>query len=285
MKQRSQPTRTLRCVIGFVLGGLVFAACGGDGDDGQLLPVGGATPTVIPVAPDDDAQTETATTPGTPLQGGVVIDSFDASSDRSLATGDIPWATLSGIWGSTNGSARITQPAQAGAPNIVVTPGAANGSAHVTFTVVGNQAALVFRLVDVDNYWAVVAAPPFATWNVIRVVDGEAEQAANLGVSPVVEGTTVGVIVDDDDIIVTINGRIRLTLTDPTHADGAWYGLGGFGPGALEAQWDEFVAVTFDESFDISEMLPTPTVAPIAIPTPTPSGVGDSSPTPTTGSG
>jgi len=103
-------------------------------------------------------------------------------------------------WG---GTARLVQPSLGSDPALVVTGAAANGFVQITMATVTNQSGLVFRLRNASNYWAIVAAPPFATWNVIRVVDGETETIGNVGLAPVIDRTVIALWLGHESVETT----------------------------------------------------------------------------------
>ena len=100
----------------------------------------------------------------------------------------------------------------------------------------------MFRYVGPYNYWAVVAVPDVATWNVIKVVDGDQAVVGNTGQSPTADGTTVAVRMQGDTIDVIINGRIRKTIVDDFQAEAGKVGITARGAESGDARFDDFVA-------------------------------------------
>ena len=227
-----------------------LVGCSSDGDDGAtLLPAGEATATPSPSATPtaavtpDPAATDLETSPR--VGRAVIVDSFDTVGPEALPAHEFEWGAAIGSWAAERGVARVVSPASEGGVPALVIAGTqtADGLVQVTMSQVTNGSGLAFRLKTAANYWALVAAPPFATWNLVKVVEGEAETVGNVGVAPVAAGTTIGVMLDGDDIRVMIDGRVRLTLSDRTHNDGTWIGLVAQGGPVTEARWDDVLVM------------------------------------------
>ncbi|MCB1006696.1 MAG: hypothetical protein KDB35_21115 [Acidimicrobiales bacterium] len=172
------------------------------------------------------------------------IDQFDRP-DSATTMGDFapsrPWSADAGTWGIDNGEAYLVRSGEF-RNHSVVGLGQGDGGAQVRLDKVVNGAGLVFRYVGPYNYWAVVAVPDVATWNVVKVVDGDQEVVGNTGQSPTADGTTVGVRMRGDTIDVIINGRVRKTIVDDFQAEAGKVGLTARGPDSGDARFDDFVA-------------------------------------------
>lgn len=171
-------------------------------------------------------------------------DQFDrADSDTTL--GDFapgrPWSAEAGTWGIDADEAYMVRGGEF-RNHAVIGLGQGDGGAQVRLDKVVTNSGLVFRYVGPYNYWAVVAVPDVATWNVIKVVDGDQEVVGNTGQSPTADGTTVGVRLRGDTIEVIINGRIRKTIVDDFQADAGKVGITARGPDSTDARFDDFVA-------------------------------------------
>lgn len=171
-------------------------------------------------------------------------DQFDrADSDTTL--GDFapgrPWSADAGTWGIDADEAYLVRGGEF-RNHAVIGLGQGDGGAQVRLDKVVTNSGLVFRYVGPYNYWAVVAVPDVATWNVIKVIDGDQEVVGNTGQSPTTDGTTVGVRLRGDTIEVIINGRIRKTIVDEFQADAGKVGITARGPDSTDARFDDFVA-------------------------------------------
>ncbi|MBL8775650.1 MAG: hypothetical protein JNK12_06960 [Acidimicrobiales bacterium] len=172
------------------------------------------------------------------------IDQFDRP-DSATSMGDFapgrPWTADAGTWGIDGGEAYLVQSGEF-RNHSVIGLGQGDGGAQVRLDKVVNGAGLVFRYVGPYNYWAVVAVPDVATWNIIKVTDGNQEVVGNTGQSPTSDGSTVGVRLRGDTIDVIVNGRIRKTIVDDFQVDAGKVGITARGPESGDARFDDFVA-------------------------------------------
>lgn len=81
------------------------------------------------------------------------------------------------------------------------------------FDDVADAAGIVFRYRDQANYWSIVAAERFGTWNVNKVVQGEVSFMGNTGVGLSPEGT-LEVRLSGPTIRVLVNRQERTALVD-----------------------------------------------------------------------
>ncbi len=225
------PSRVLLVVgaaVAFVAIAIVGILIASGGDDGG----GGGG--------DQDRATDTRTDVG--IFG--TIDQFDRPNDPTsmgnFAPGR-PWSEDAGTWGIVDGEAYLARSGEF-RNHSVIGLGQGDGGAQVRLDKVVNGAGLVFRYVGPYNYWAVVAVPDVATWNVIKVVDGTQEVVGNTGQSPTADGTTVAVRMEGDTIDVIINGRIRKTIVDDFQAEAGKVGVTARGADSGDARFDDFVA-------------------------------------------
>lgn len=172
------------------------------------------------------------------------IDQFDRP-DSTTSLGDFapgrPWTATAGTWGITDNEAYLVESDEF-RNHAVIGMGQGDGGAQVRLDKVVNGAGLVFRYVGPYNYWAVVAVPDVATWNVIKVVEGDQEVVGNTGQSPTGDGTTVAVRLRGDTIEVIVNGRIRKTVVDEFQAEAGKVGITARGADSGDARFDDFVA-------------------------------------------
>jgi len=188
-----------------------------------------------------DSEQTTSTSSG----GTAVIDNFGRpDSDAVLGTADsaAKWKAQSGVWGIKGHAARLVR-ADGKKPGVAtVDLGASDGLVRVTESVVENGAGLAFRYRDLKNYWSVQAAPSFATWVVVKVVDGKRTQVTNLGFSATRNAPSVGVQLDGARIQVFVNGVLLRTLQDSALKYATKMGLFASGPGGPSARFTAFVA-------------------------------------------
>lgn len=226
------PSRVLLVVgaaVAFVAIAIVGILIASGGDDGG----GGGG---------DDRETATDARTDVGIFG--TIDQFDRPDDPA-SMGDFapgrPWSEDAGTWGIVDGEAYLSRSGEF-RNHSVVGLGQGDGGAQVRLDKVVNGAGLVFRYVGPYNYWAVVAVPDVATWNIIKVVEGDQEVVGNTGQSPTADGTTVAVRMEGDTIDVIINGRIRKTVVDDFQAEAGKVGITARGAESGDARFDDFVA-------------------------------------------
>ena len=100
---------------------------------------------------------------------------------------------------------------------------------------------LLFRFVDLNNHWSLVAAPDFATWNLVLTVDGETTQSLATGLSSNTSGTRLAVLAQGPEIRVFVNGQPVGSMVDPTFQTATAAGI--LAPSGAVASFDEFFAV------------------------------------------
>jgi hypothetical protein len=245
---------TARPVVGALVALAVVAGvagCSGGGDAPELADTPTATPRTQAIL--------------TVEEGYSIIESFGTDGPLTTTPGKFSWTSSAGGWTIVDGVVAV-QPAEGSPADLAVTRlGTTEGLIQVTMPVVVNEGGIVFRYVDPANYWVVVGAPQYASWNLAKVVDGVATIVANTGLTPVDPFTTVGVLLADTHITVLVNGRPAATAVDPELAEGDGAGLYASGPEAANARWDEFVVLGVGV-----DPPPTPEPMRFEIPTPTP---------------
>jgi hypothetical protein len=215
-----------------------------------VLTRGGDDPADEAVIPGD---TRTAT--GGAEGGGAITIAGTADSFNREETTDglgalpsgAPWVVQSGTWAIRSDEAVVTQPEDQRRNTVYVATGYPDPMAQVRLTTIANGAGMVFRYQGECNFWAVYAVPEYATWNVEKIIDcervgGEDSETVYRTITgaPVGEGTTVGVVLNGDQVQIVLNGTIALTFEDPDLA-----GVGRLGlttRGDAPVAFDDFVA-------------------------------------------
>lgn len=169
-------------------------------------------------------------------------DSFDRPDNpASLGSSSpaMPWRAVAGTWGIVANEAALTNPAPD--KSIAIVPlSAGDGAVQVRLPKMANGAGLVFRYRDNRNYWAVVAIPPYATWAVLKTVDGVTSTVRNTGLSATQDGTTVAVRMIAKTIDVAIGGEIKTTITDGALLQAPMVGMIVRGPNPGDPRFDDF---------------------------------------------
>ena len=75
-----------------------------------------------------------------------------------------------------------------------------------SFASVGESCGLAFRVQDIQNFWAVIAKPESATWNIVKMRDGNLKFAANTGLTLLGAGSQV-TILDHGDSFEVLTAR------------------------------------------------------------------------------
>jgi hypothetical protein len=176
---------------------------------------------------------------------GLVVDTFPEDEGTPLEVTDSghPWFVVSGEWTVRDAAASVAPPEGMGAAVIVVDPRQDHGTFTVTLSRVTSGAGVVFRYAGPRNFWYVSAAPQAATWRVVRVVDGEETEVETLGVVPVGDGTTIGVVLEEGKVTIVVNGEPRSTIEDNLFSSEARVGLIAKGGGGSEARWSHVVYI------------------------------------------
>jgi hypothetical protein len=122
-------------------------------------------------------------------------DSFDPKEGPGVASEGrgLEWIYLVGEW--TNAGSALSLSRMAGSMNLAVVEAGSQASiqARVTGT---SYCGLAANVADARNYIALLRAMPFGLWNVMEVIDGEAERRGTL---PDASGATVEAQLRVDD--------------------------------------------------------------------------------------
>jgi hypothetical protein len=105
---------------------------------------------------------------------------------------------------------------------------------------------LVVRRLDERNYWLIVAAPAYATWNVTEVVDGVRIEHGPIGLASSSPGVRIGARFSRDHVTVVVLGQELATFAAPPPSFGTGAGLFAAGTDGDRPVWSEFA--TFDSS-------------------------------------
>ena len=178
------------------------------------------------------------------------IEGFDRpdAADGLGALAGRPWVVEGGgRWGVAGGAAYLSSPAPARS-FALVDVGSPDVAVSARLSAVRNGAGLAFAYSRPGRFWAVVAVPQVATWNLVEVVDGRPTVRGSTGQSAVADGTEVAVALSGDEVTVAVNGRPALTVDGLPADRSTRVGLTVAGPQAGEARFDEVaVALPGDE--------------------------------------
>lgn len=187
---------------------------------------------VSPLEPEGDA----------PVTGPGIIETFTDGDSSGLGETDNGrnWGEVFGQWDIVDGRAQLLRDPD-GRALVVAETGVVNGVLTVTMPVSRAQAGVVFRLVDFNNYWMLVAVPNVGTWNLRKIVDGQMTEVTNLGLATSADGVTITISYDGEQIALGINGEQKAEVTDDTHLGATAVGLTSAGPTSTEASWDNLM--------------------------------------------
>jgi hypothetical protein len=214
------------------LGVLAYILIDGNNDDGTA---DGGTPTESAAPP----LASTAT----------VADDFDRpdSSDAlgSASTGQ-QWEMPAGTWGVADEKAyvAIRNANEFGRSWAVLDLGSGNGSVSAKAATMANGWGIVFRYRGPFNYWMLQASTEVATYNLVKVVDGELEPVADggIGLAPIRDGTKVGVEFQGQTITISMNDQTVALFRDPHLQNETKVGMIVSSGGVDTARWDDFTA-------------------------------------------
>ena len=160
-----------------------------------------------------------------------------------------PGTRSSGTWGIRDDAAATSGGTGEG-PFLAVVPGGGRGDGltEVTMTVVEDGAGLVFRYLDPENYWSIVANQGVGTWTVNRTIDGDAEVAGEFP-GPTNDDVTISVEQKGSGLRFMADGvEFGSIPADGALADQLQGGLIAAGTTQGEARWNRFLVMTYGES-------------------------------------
>lgn len=167
-----------------------------------------------------------------------------------------PWRVVDGAWQAANEQAFFS--AQGSKTHIAVLDvGIPVEAAQVRLAAVGDGSGLVFGYRDPGDYWAVTAAPAYATWTVVHVAHGVQTQGGNLGLSSTDAGSILAVVIRDGTADIGLDGKVERVVSDPTLRGTATAGVGVAAAGAARTRFEDF------------QLVPVPLPATRPKPTPT----------------
>lgn len=172
------------------------------------------------------------------------LDDFDRPDNPSslVGKGGFEWTSDGGTWGLSDHRALVSSPGD-DRDYAVVDYGGGDGAVQVWASRVSDGAGLLFRYRDPANHWSVVAVPAYATWAVVKTLDGMETVVGNTGFSSL-DGTAVGVRFRGKAIDIILGTEVVKTVIDGTLEDATRVGITARGPGAQSARFDDFTIAT-----------------------------------------
>lgn len=175
-----------------------------------------------------------------------ITDTFDRAPPPpglGRAPGGELWESTGG-WEVRERRARVLSMANDPFPTVaVVDTGASDGVVSARGWRIRDGWGFVFRYLDDRNYWAVVAAPSFANYALVRTVDGVQSVVGESGLSAAEDPETeVAVRLDGETVTMSVQGIAVATARDEVTVDATRAGLYAASPQALASGWTEFLA-------------------------------------------
>jgi hypothetical protein len=169
-----------------------------------------------------------------------VTDTF-TRADSATSMGDAEsgqvWFPGYGVWGISSNQAYLATDA---GENVTWVKGLAGGTISVTLATTQDAVGLAFRCQDRDNYWRVQVNSASTRWDLYLVQAGVATLMGNTGTANVSSGAVVMVKAEGDQILVHVDGVLKLTVTDSTFQKASRCGLYAAATGT--ARFDAFTA-------------------------------------------
>lgn len=174
---------------------------------------------------------------------GGMVDTFpqpDSIFTLGSAPGAGAWRAVEGIWGVDHHQGYVAGPAQ-GVPDLAVLDmGDGGHTMEVGMARATQGAGIVFRYLDREDYWAVVDVPSYATWAVFKVVHGHKISDGGTGISPVADGTRIGVRLQGSRVEILFGSRVWKTFVDTTLEGAPGVGIIAEGSTANAARFTDF---------------------------------------------
>ncbi len=168
-----------------------------------------------------------------------ISESFDA--EEMMALDDLSsgsgWRAVSGRFIAIDGAAAVAEVADE--PAIAVIDGRSpveTITAAVSEPTLGS--GIVFRYVDEENYWSLMAAPSYATWNPYKTVAGVPQFVQNTGLSYQSGESTLEISLSGSELVVQMNDNRVATSYDEDRSDGAGVGLISAAPAPDTTRWN-----------------------------------------------
>lgn len=211
--------------------------------------------------------------PPAPTSNIDITDDFDRANSTttlgSTTTGQT-WTYPRGIWGISSNSAYSADGCPA--PGFaVVESGTPYGDVQVTIPVNNQDARIVFRYVDINNYFLAEHVGD-GRYVIKKVINGASTTISQTEAALAANGDVVKINLDGGTIKLYINSVLKITLSDFS-LFGTKHGLANWCNAAL--RFDNF-SVKY-----VAAVQPTPTPTPTITPTPTPTPTSTPTPTPT----
>jgi hypothetical protein len=179
------------------------------------------------------------TTIGSALDLAAVFDDFDRpdATDLGLPRKGPAWSFLGPEWKIDAHQARALT--SSGTATIALTVAeSADGLVRVTMPKVSENAGLIFRFHDLNNYWQLVAAPQFGTFSLSKIVDGQYHAVGDAGLVGTRDGSTIGVTLHGAEVSIVVDDRTLATFTDPDLQSERTVGLVTYSP---DTRFDDFL--------------------------------------------
>jgi hypothetical protein len=229
-KDKSRFSRKLFVAMFIGIGGLgvlAYALFGGSNDDDTTTESVASPPPNTATVADDFARPDNIDTLGTTITGQL-------------------WEAPAGTWGLIDQQAHVATPNanESGRSWAVTDLGSGNGSVTATAATMAQGWGIVFRYRGPFNYWMLQASTEYATYNLVKVVDGELESVApgGIGLAPIRDGTKVGVEFQGPAITIMLDDQSVAIFRDPHLQNATKVGMIVSPGGVATARWDDFTA-------------------------------------------
>jgi hypothetical protein len=143
--------------------------------------------------------------------------------DRTRFGGGLVWKVEQGTFASQDGIA--TGSASGSGPAFATVRPEHAGVLKVSFAQVTAGSGIVFRYRDARDYWSVVCAPEFGTWNIEKTVVGETSFVANTGNNLVTENTTIELRQEGSVVTINVDGKPSMRIDDRAFVEQPRVGL------------------------------------------------------------
>lgn len=157
-----------------------------------------------------------------------LVDSFQRLDPTTL---DVPnptgltWLSLGAGFDVANGVAQVSSLGDGGPTIAVVDTTVPDLVVGITIDSAATGTGLVLRFQDLFNFWSVVAAPDYATWNLVLTRDGTVVESWPVGFASTASGTKLSVAAQGAEIRVLVDGALFLTVIDSTFQDATLAGI------------------------------------------------------------